>query len=133
MLSKIPRTSFERRSLILIGLAFMSVSACTTAAAQQIPRVLFVCQYGSVKSAIARELFRKAAGERNIAVLVSSRGITPEAHLSPIVKEKLAREMIDPERDPLQQLADVDLHDADITVLFDVLPKGMQEIGRAHV
>ena len=131
MLFKNPKSLIARRFVVFSGLALMSASACSTTASTRVPKVLFICQYGSVKSAVARELFRRAAAERHIAVLVYSRGITPEEHLSPALKSLLARDHIDPAQDPLRRLERVDLSWADFTILFDPLPDGMQA-NRVH-
>ena len=86
------------------------------------PRVLFICQFGSVKSAISRELFRRRAAERGIAATAFSRGIHPEAHLEPHLRERLAGQGIDPARDGQHKLSGRDLHRADYTVLLNPLP-----------
>ena len=88
------------------------------------PTVLFVCQFGSVKSPVARELFRKRARERGIAVTAFSRGITPEAHVAPLLRTALDAEGVNPERDGLHKLSRGSLRRATITVLFDRLPSG---------
>ena len=88
------------------------------------PRVLFICQFGSVKSTISRELFRRRAAERGIAATAFSRGIHPEAHLDPHLRDRLATQGIDPARDGQHQLSRSDLHRADYTVLLDPLPPG---------
>ena len=92
------------------------------------PRVLFICQFGSVKSAISRELFRRRAAERGIAAIAVSRGIKPELHLEPHLRDRLAGQGIDPGRDGQHKLSRGDLRRADYTVLFDPLPLGW--IGR---
>ena len=85
--------------------------------------VLFICQFGSVKSATARELFRRRAQERGIFVEARSRGITPDAHISPQLLAALTAEGINPAADPLTQLKRRDLRRADIVVIFDTPPK----------
>ena len=92
------------------------------------PTVLFVCQFGSVKSPVSRELFRRRAIERGIAVTAFSRGITPEAHVAPKLRAQLQAEGINPESDGLNALTRRDLQRASITVIFDSLPPGW--IGR---
>jgi len=73
---------------LLSGLAGAS-PALAGASQAHIPTVLFVCQFGSVKSSAAREIFKRRAAARGIAVNVFSRGITPEAHASPALKARL--------------------------------------------
>ncbi len=84
--------------------------------------VLFVCQYGTVKSAIAREVLRTGAMQGRVPVNVMSRGITPEDHASAALRQRLRADGIDPDRDPLTQLDADTLRAADIVVLFDDLP-----------
>jgi Low molecular weight phosphotyrosine protein phosphatase len=118
MLSK---SNLNRRSVV-VGLSAVATLAIPAYAFPKKPAVLFVCQFGSVKSAIAREHFRKRAAERGIAVSVTSRGITPEPHLSAETAKALAAEGIDPERQPLRELKKRDVKQADLVVFFDVLP-----------
>lgn len=94
-------------------------------AAGKPPVVLFVCQFGTAKSAIARELFRRRAAERGIAVTAFSRGITPEPHLSAQTRALLAAEGIDPDRDKLAPLQRADLDVADTVVIFNPLPAAL--------
>jgi protein-tyrosine-phosphatase len=108
----------KRRLGGLVLLAFLV--ACHPARADE--TILFVCQFGSVKSAITRELFRRRAAERGISVTAISRGITPEKHMDPALSSALAGEGIDPARDPLQGLDQTALKGADIVVVFDKLP-----------
>lgn len=118
--------SIDRRSVICGAAILVALPASVAVASRAIPKVLFICQYGSVKSAVTRELFRKAATERNIAVAAYSRGIMIEVHLSPALKAVLASEGIDPEREPLHKLERADLRRADVTILLDPLPMGMR-------
>jgi Low molecular weight phosphotyrosine protein phosphatase len=113
-------STVSRRSLLLLPLGFLV--AGRLGAAPKPPRILFVCQYGSVKSAITRELFKRRAREAGISVSVSSRGITPEAHLNPKVRDQLAVEGIDPDSQPLTRLRHRDLRKADIVIAFNPIP-----------
>ena len=126
-ISKSHRSStLTRRGLaskLLIALALAGLSSSSSAKVQPAPvRVLFVCQYGTVKSALARELFRKRAAERRIAAIAVSRGITPAEHLSAAARTSMTADGIDPARDPLRKLAPGDLRKADIVVIFNPLP-----------
>ena len=112
------RRAFIGTAIVLGGLAVSPVQAKPT------PTVLFVCQFGSVKSPLARELFRRRAKERGLSVTAISRGITPESHVSPLLAQSLTREAIDIDRDGLHRLDPHVLHTATITVLFDPLPSG---------
>lgn len=99
---------------------------CFGAARSRPTMVLFICQFGSVKSAIARELLRRRATERHHSLTVFSRGITPEPHLPPALQRDLLREGIDTNRQPLQQLRQSDLDAADRVIIFDRLPAGLR-------
>jgi len=76
---------------VIVAFAMSLVTAASDAVALPAaqPRVLFICQYGTAKSAIAREVFRQRARERGIPVVTFSRGITPEEHISPALRARL--------------------------------------------
>lgn len=84
--------------------------------------VLFVCQYGSVKSAYARERFLRLAAERGLNVSVRSCAITPEDHLPPDLEVEFERAGVDAKRQPLARLAQLDISSADVVVVFNSLP-----------
>ena len=89
--------NLTRRS-VLLAVTSSAIFMCSDAvfAGKQAKRVLFICQYGSVKSPIARELFRRRAKERGIAVIALSRGISPEAHIAPSLLAALKADGIRP-------------------------------------
>ena len=117
--------TFTRRTILgSILVAPLVLSPRRAAGAKHRPHVLFVCQFGSVKSPISRELFRSRAAERGIAVIAASRGVQPEAHLDQQLRARLAAQGIDPGRDGLHKLGRSDLRQADYTVLLDLLPTG---------
>lgn len=93
------------------------------------PRVLFVCPAGSVKSAIARELLKRQAIPRGLAVDVQSRGVTPEDHISPGLAARLRADGIDPAAEAVRRLELADLARADIVIAFDA---AAQAPGLAH-
>lgn len=115
----------------LLG-AFLLLSACAAspklegeiAVSPPVPpkRVLFVCKFGSVKSPITRELAKRRAAERGLAVEFAARGITPEEHITPELASSLLADRIDPKAEPLQPLTAADVARADIVVVFDKLP-----------
>lgn len=87
------------------------------------PSVLFVCQFGTVKSAISREVFRRRAAKRNIAIAAFSRGIIMEDHpLSPELLQQLGADGIDPNADPATILTAADWMRADVLIWFNSLP-----------
>ncbi len=95
------------------------MAARTTRAACPPVRVLFVCPAGSVKSAIARETLRKRAAAEGVSVIVASRGVHPEDHLSATLAAKLKRDGIDPASEPLRGLMPSDIAQADLIIAFD--------------
>jgi Low molecular weight phosphotyrosine protein phosphatase len=118
---------FTRRrftSALLLVTALMVTNCSSIPATQHKPKILFVCQAGTAKSAIARELFRKRARDRGVAVDVFSRGILLEDHISPELRQKLVVDGIDTRADPLQVLGAADLKAADMLVRFNPLPEG---------
>jgi arsenate reductase (thioredoxin) len=110
------------RRALLFGLTAV---VATGARAAPPPRVLFICQFGTAKSAIAREFFRRRARERGVAVATFSRGLTLEDHISPSLGAALRGEGIDPAHDRPQVLARRDLRAADIVVFFNPLPPSL--------
>ncbi len=111
-----------KRRLFLIVAAV--VPAFPAIARARRTRLLLVCQFGSVKSAISRELIGKRAAQRGIAIEVSSRGITPDSHINPTLLEKLRARGIDPQSQPLTALAPDDVLRADFVAIFNDLPPG---------
>ncbi len=121
-------TNHTRRTALL-GLAAVTAFPAP-AYAMRLPRVLFVCQAGTVKSAVARELMRKRARERGIGVTVWSRGIVPVDHMTAPIRQRLIGEFgIDPENERAKTLRQRDLDRADITVLLDTLPANLHKSG----
>jgi hypothetical protein len=113
----------DRRTLIAAVLAFVTMPIVAAAASPKPPTVLFVCEFGTAKSAIARELFRKRAGERGIAVKAFSRGLKIEDHVSPPLRQTLDADRIDPRRDGFAVLSVRDVRSADMVVTFTPIPQ----------
>lgn len=59
------------------------------------------------------------AKAQGISVLVESRGINPENHISPLLADRLKRDGIDPLSQPLQRFTPDDAKAADIVIAFD--------------
>jgi Low molecular weight phosphotyrosine protein phosphatase len=114
-------TFINRRTFLATSAALVAQSV-TGLAAPRPPVVLFICEFGTAKSAIARELFRKRASERGIAVTAFSRGLQIEDHISPPLRQKLDAEGIDSRRDGFAVLASKDVRAADMVVTFATLP-----------
>lgn len=119
----IGRRRFVIASLLFVGL---TTSGCVAQTEAKPPKILFVCQAGTAKSAIAREIFRRRAKERGIAAEVFSRGIVLEDHVSAELKEKLRADGIDTTAEPATQLAATDWTAADILVNFNPLPASVK-------
>jgi protein-tyrosine-phosphatase len=113
--------NWSRRGLIFGSLA-VSASAFAKPRRHRTTRVLFVCQFGTAKSAIAREVFRKRAHERGVAVDAFSRGLTIEDHILPPLRQKLLADGIDPSTDAPKILLPRDWRYADVLVAFNPLP-----------
>jgi Low molecular weight phosphotyrosine protein phosphatase len=112
----------NRRIFTVAALAFAVMPAIARSAQPKPPTVLFVCEFGTAKSAIARELFRKRARARGIAVTAFSRGLKIEDHIAPPLRDTLDAEGIDPRRDGFAVLSARDVRSADIVVTFTPLP-----------
>jgi protein-tyrosine-phosphatase len=116
-------TIFNRRALIaafLVAAALPQILAAQSTAHS--PKILFVCQMGTVKSPIARELLKRRATQRGMVVEVKARGITPEPHLSESLRQTLAADGIDAAAEPLEKLTAADVASADLVIVFDKLP-----------
>jgi protein-tyrosine-phosphatase len=116
-------TDIKRRNLLFAGLAFAAMATVASTASPKLPTVLFVCEFGTAKSAIARELFRKRARERGIAVAAFSRGLKIEDHISPPLRQKFDAEGIDSRRDGFAVLSARDIRRADMVVTFTPIPQ----------
>jgi protein-tyrosine-phosphatase len=94
----------------------------TAAPASAPPRILLVCQFGTVKSPIARELLKRRASERHVPLIVIARGITPQQHITPELHSRLAKDGLNPAAEPLTKLRPTDVATADLVIAFDKLP-----------
>lgn len=112
----------SRRGLIGSLLAVSLLGACTAARRSPPPVVLFVCQYGTAKSAISRELFRRRVRQRHLAIEAFSRGLTIEDHLTPGLRQRLAGDGINTENETPQVLQPRDWQRATVVVAFNPLP-----------
>ena len=115
-------TAISRRVLIVSALAASLVGACASARRTTVPVVLFVCQYGTAKSAIARELFRRRVRQRHLVIEAFSRGLTIEDHMTPQLRQRLASDGINTELETPQVLAPRDWQRASVVVAFNPLP-----------
>src|SRR5438552_18720422 len=116
-------TRIDRRSLLLGAIALALIPQLASAASlTPPPHVLLVCQFGTVKSPIARELLKRRAAERHIRLEVAGRGITPQRHITPELLGRLTKDGINPTAEPLRKLGPRDIAAADFVIAFDKLP-----------
>lgn len=117
----------SRRRFLTRALGVLAVGrAWPMLAASLPPVVLFVCDFGTAKSAIARELFRRRARERGIAVTAFSRGLQIADHISPPLRQQLDAAHIDSRRDGFAVLTADDVRRASMVVTFARLPPGFR-------
>jgi len=110
--------SMDRRTMF-VGLFAALLAGPGMASPCRPVRVLFVCPVGTVKSAIAREALRKRIARLRLPVVVQSRGLTPENHVTPALAERLRADGIDTTADLLKALTADDVAHADIVIAFD--------------
>ena len=124
------KSVLSRRAVLGAGIAMAACGAPVTAQQKGKPptRVLFICEFGTAKSAIARELFRRRVQERGVAATSFSRGLAVEDHMTPPLRERLTREGIDPTHDAPVKLPSGDLAKADIVVSFAKLPDPVDRV-----
>lgn len=115
----------SRRVFVAFAFSVLALPALAPAAAKS-PVVLFVCQAGTAKSAIARELFRRRASERGIDVIAVSRGLMIEDHISAPLRQRLDADALDTRRDGFAALTEADVRKADMVVTFSPLPFGVR-------
>ncbi len=114
----------HRRGFMITSV--LLITGCVTPSAIRSPKILFLCQAGTAKSPIAREILRRRAKERGIAVDVYSRGILLADHVSPQLKDRLLADGIDTTAEQATQLKPADLAAADIVVNFNLLPDSVK-------
>jgi hypothetical protein len=114
-------TDIDRRAVLALGAMLVAIPVAGMASPKP-PTVLFICEFGTAKSAIARELFRRRARARGVAVTAFSRGLKIEDHISPPLRQKLDAEGIDSRHDGFALLTPTDIRTADIVVTFATLP-----------
>ncbi len=118
----IAKSFYSSRRLVLVGAGAFVLTAAAGRKRAAPTRVLFICQFGSVKSPVAREWLRRRAAQRHMSVVVQARGLTPEEHASPALVAALKTDRINTKADPLRQFTMKDATVADIVILFDKAP-----------
>jgi len=99
--------------------AVAALPSAALAAPCPVPQVLLVCPAGTVKSAIAREVLKRRAAARGVPLVATSRGVTPEDHVSPALAAHLRADGIDPGAQPLRRFDPADAAAADVVIAFD--------------
>ena len=108
------------RRTIVSGLALLPLAwSASIHAACPRADVLLICPSGTVKSAIARELLKRRAAERGVAVHVWSRGLKIADHVTPELAARLKADGLDPRAEPPRPLTAADLTHTDIVIAFD--------------
>jgi protein-tyrosine-phosphatase len=117
-------TTVGRRGFLAVGIMWAAglVAPSAQAKRRKQPKILFICQYGTAKSAIAREVFRQHARLRGVDARAISRGLTLEDHISSQLQIRLQSDKIDPMADLPKTLSRRDWVKADIVVAFNPLP-----------
>lgn len=118
---------FSRRQFIAATAGFALTAGCSTLPNSQPKTVLFICEFGTAKSVIARELFRRRAISRGIAVSAFSRGLVIEDHITPELRQRLAADGINPYSEPFKVLQPQDWRRASVIVAFNPLPDTVPE------
>jgi len=106
------------RRAVLAALAVAAAPALARAACPP-AQVLFVCPYGTVKSAIARETLKRRAADAGLAVRVRSRGLDIQDHVTAALARQLKADGVDPAAEPPRRLEPADLTPGQIVVVFD--------------
>jgi protein-tyrosine-phosphatase len=116
-MSDIPNSMSRRR--LGLGLALLMTPLAARAGPSAAAKVLFVCQAGTVKSAIAREALKQRAAQRGLALEGRSRGINIEDHVSPGLAARLAVDGLNPRAEAATALGAGDLAWPDLVIAFD--------------
>jgi arsenate reductase len=112
----------SRRQFVGASSVLILTAGCATLPKGQRETVLFICEFGTAKSVIARELFRRRAASRGIAVAAISRGLVIEDHITPELRRNLTADGINSNAEPFQVLQPQDWQAAKVVVAFNPLP-----------
>jgi len=107
---------------ILIALCSLAGSLGTQARAQdsaEPPRVVFVCEHGSVKSLIATEYFNRRVKARGVAYRAVARGTAPERTVPKSVRDGLRSDGFDVSAFEPRKFEASDVDRASLIVSFD--------------
>jgi hypothetical protein len=87
--------------------------------ASEAPRVVFVCEHGSVKSLMAASYFNQRAQAKGLRVRAVARGVDPERTVPPAVRDGLRAAGFDVSEYRPQLLRASDVEGATLVVSFD--------------
>jgi protein-tyrosine-phosphatase len=122
IVSPLSAATLTRRGWLLAAVAIAATPAWDALAGTARPRILFVCEAGTVKSPMARELFGRRARDRGIAVDAFSRGLHLADHVSAGLRQRLLVDRIDTMAEAPQTLTAADWQSALLVVAFNPLP-----------
>ena len=122
IVSPLSAATLTRRGWLVAAVAVAATPAWASVNGAARPRILFVCEAGTVKSPMARELFRRRARDRGIAVDAFSRGLHLADHVSAGLRHRLLADRIDTMAEAPQTLTPDDWRSASIVVAFNPLP-----------
>ena len=109
----------QTRRLFVLGVCTAAMTGATQARPCKVPRILFVCPAGTVKSAIAREMLKRQALTEGVRVAVQSRGVELQDHVSPALAARLDADGINTKAEPLRKFSRSDTRSADYVIAFD--------------
>jgi arsenate reductase len=112
---------------IVIALCSLAVSIGTHTRAQGLstrdsvgpPRVVFLCEHGSVKSLVAMEYFNRRAQARGLAYRAVARGTAPEPTVPRVVRDGLRRDGFNVSAFEPRKIEASDVDRASLIVSFD--------------
>ncbi len=81
--------------------------------------ILFVCEHGAARSAIAAAYFNKLSKEKDLGYRAIFRGINPDSSLSPGAKQGLLQDGFDIKDWKPQELTQPDVNNAATIITFD--------------
>jgi arsenate reductase len=118
----IVRSMSLRIALCSLAMAFGAHTPAQDLAASsphESPRVVFVCEHGSVKSLIAMEYFNRRVQERGLAYRAVARGTAPEPIVPSSVRDGLRTAGFDVSHIVPRLFEVSDVEDASLVVSFD--------------
>ena len=122
------------RGLLIFATALLtSISAQSQEASQQttnkqVPTILFICEHGAAKSAIAAAYFDKLAKERGLSYRAVFRGTNPDSKLAPAAEKGLAQDGLNTQGWKPQLVSKKDMNDASAIVTLGCALPGKEAV-----